>query len=207
MKGQASPDYAVSAFLFSLTVLFVFFTMTQTYNSRAWEMRKAESTLEAAKLVFFLTGDEGNWTDNPLNSTSLGLRGDSGLDAEKLRWFVGMPYPHVVDRLGLEGDFKMRVEQLPSIAITSNVKDLYIKTEERANVTISFVTSENATLYAVIVGGNITYGGEYSTSVYRTSTGSYHNLRFELYPGVYTLKALAIGSGGYGAYESSFRVV
>lgn len=207
LRGQISPDFAVSAFFFSIVVLFLFYSIATTYYSRAWEMRRAETTLEAMKLAFFLVGDEGTWTPNPLQSSSLGLKGEGGINETKLRWFVGMPYPHVINRTGLTGDFKMEIYELPSIAIKSDVKEQYLRGgEERANLTIGFETSKNATLYMVVVGGNVTSGGDYGISEHFQSTGEYHIFHLVLPAGVYTIKALAVGDG-YGAYEASFRVV
>ena len=206
LKAQVSPDYAVSAFIFSVVVLFIFFSLTRTYYSRTWEMKRAEANLEAMKLAYFFVGEEGNWSSNPLESTSLGLKGEEGINETKLRWLVGMPYPHVVNKTGIEGDFKIEVKKLPSISITSDIKEMYIGEGEKANFTVSFETSKNCTLYIVIVGGNVTYEGDYATSLHFQSLGIYHNLRLELYPGIYVVKALAVGDG-YGAYETTFRVI
>lgn len=199
MKGQISADYVTSAFIFSLVILFTFVEITRTYYSRTWTMTRAEAGMDTEKLALFLTKSEGNWTANPFNSTSLAFGGDE-LNTTRLRWFVGMPYPTVERKLGLQKNFKMEVWTLPSIGVTSDLSEYYCNS---SSVSIQFTTTENSTLYMAMVGGEYPDRHNYAFN----STGLFHTFTDDLPNGLYTLKALANTGRSYGVYSAAFRVI
>lgn len=206
LKGQVSPDFAMSAMIFSLAVLFVFFHLTRTYYGRIWEASRVESTAAAQNLAVFLTSEQGNWSANPFESSSIPFGSGRGeLNTTRLQFFVGMPYQTVQDRLQLSDNFLVEVWQLPGIGITSDVSELYTND----TVDLEFQTTVDADLKVVLVGtqGASTGLEGYANWDESASAGRYHSFSFDLPSGVYSLKALATSGDNYGAYEASFRVV
>lgn len=196
-KGQVSPDFAMSAMIFSLAALFIFFHLTRTYYTRVWEVSRAESMADAQNLALFLTSESGNWSDNPFESDSLAF-GGSTLNETRMQYLFGMPYQTAQSRLNMVENFRLEAWRLPNIGITSDVIELYNDT-----VDIQIQTTENATLYVAMVG---TQGG-LGYTVWNQSVGKYHGFVWSLQTGVYSLKALATSDENYGAYEATFRVI
>lgn len=198
LKGQASPDFAMSAMVFSLAALFVFFHLARTYYTGVWEVTRVEATASAQNLALFLASEPGNWSSNPFSSTSIGFGGES-LNKTKTEYFFGMPYQTVQSMLKIPQDFRVEVWRLPKIGITSDVSSTYTN----STVDIIFTTTENSTLDIVLVGTQGTKGYSY----WNQSVGKYHNFNFVLPSGIYSMKALATSGDDYGAYEVAFRVI
>lgn len=198
MKGQASPDFAMSAMIFSLAVLFIFFHIARTYYTRTWEISRIEKIAAAQNLVLFLAGERGNWSANPFQSESIGFGGET-LNETRLNYFFGMPYQTAQAKLGIPHDFLVEVWKLPDIGIISDISDFYIN----ETVKIHFQTSENSTLYIVIVGTVGTSG----TSIVNETSGLYHSYEWDLETGVYNLQAIAVSGEKYGTYGATFRVI
>ncbi len=199
LKGQASPDFAMSAMIFSTAILFVFFHISRTYYTRTWEVSHLEKSARAQNLILFLTSENGNWSVNPFESEAIAF-GEGEINETQLQYFFGMPYQTVQHKLNFPHEFKIEIWKLPSIGITSDVSDFYIN----ETVKINFKTNENCSFYIVMVGTQ----GSTGVSYWNTSIGKYHGFNFELQSGVYSLQAIATTiDGKYGAYESTFRVV
>jgi hypothetical protein len=198
MKGQASPDFAMSAMIFSIAVLFVFFHIARTYYTRTWEISRIEKIAAAQNLVLFLAGESGNWSGNPFQSESIGFGGDT-FNETRLNYFFGMPYQTAQAKLGVSQDFLAEVWKLPDIGIISDISDFYIN----ETVEVNFETSENSTLYAVLVGTAGTTG----VSLVNETAGTYHNFEWDLDTGVYNLQVLAVSGGKYGTFGTTFRVI
>jgi|GEM_PF-2222514 len=197
-RGQASPDFAMSAMIFSLAALFVFFHLARTYYTGVWEVTRVEATASAQNLALFLASEPGNWSSNPFSSTSIGFGGES-LNKTKTEYFFGMPYQTVQNMLKIPRDFRVEVWQLPKIGITSDVSSTYIN----STVDLVFTTTVNSTLDIVLVGTQGTKGYSYKNR----SIGKYHKFDLTLPLGIYSLKALAVSGEDYGAYEVAFRVI
>ncbi|TRO61960.1 hypothetical protein E2P64_00290 [Candidatus Bathyarchaeota archaeon] len=197
-RGQVSPDFAMSAMIFSLAALFIFFHLTRTYYTRVWEVSRAESMAAAQNLALFLTSEEGSWADNPFESDAIAF-GGSTLNETRMNYFFGMPYQTAQDRLKMYENFRIEAWKLPNIGITSDIVELY----PNNTVDIQVQTTENTTLYLVMVG---TQGGLGYTH-WNQSVGQYHGFSWILPTGVYSLKALATSGEKYGAYEATFRVI
>ena len=202
-KGQASPDFAMSAMIFSLAVLFVFFHLSRTYYSKVWEVSGVKKSAEAQNLALFLVNEEGNWSENPFNSSSIAFGGQE-INETRMQWFFGMSRQTAEKKLGINREVYITSRLLPTISITSDIASLY----KNSSVKINFETSENSTLHIIFLGvqENQTKRGY---SYYNQSTGKVHTISQNLPWGVYTLKALAVGSSSnrkYGVYEAVFRV-
>ncbi|MBR9680856.1 MAG: hypothetical protein GOU98_03475 [Candidatus Altiarchaeota archaeon] len=197
-KGQASPDFAMSAMIFSLAALFVFFHLARTYYTRVWEVERVEATASAQNLALFLASEKGKWSDNPFLSDSIGL-GSTTLNKTRVDYFFGMPTQTVQSMLAMSQDFRIEVWKLPRIGITSDTSDIYIN----SSVDVVFETTVNSTLNIVLVGTQGSKGYAY----WNTSQGKYHNFDLDLPSGIYSIKALATSGDDYGAYESAFRVI
>ncbi len=208
-RGQASPDFAMSAMIFSLAVLFIFFHLSRTYYSRVWEGVSVGKNAQAQNLALFLISEPGSWSANPFQSDSIAFGGKS-VNRTRMAYFFGMSHQNLERKLGVPGELYAEAWLLPSITIVSDASDIYMN----SSVKVNFQTSENATLYVVLVGiqENTTTRGY---SYFNKSLGRYHTIRWSLPWGVYSLKALAIsdpsdssvGHEKYGVYETSFRVV
>ena len=198
LKGQVSPDFVMSAMIFSLATLFVFFHLSRTYYTRVWEGTRAISMADAQNLALFLTSEQGKWASNPFESESIAFGGEE-LNGTRMQYFFGMPYQTVQDKLKLPKDFRVEVWELPSIGITSDIAELY----PNNTVDVQFQTTENCTLYLVMVGTQGTKGYAF----WNKSVGKYHGFTWTLPTGVYSLKALASSGNKYGAYEATFRVI
>jgi len=199
LKGQASPDFAMSAMIFSTAILFIFFHISRTYYTRTWEVSYIEKSARAQNLILFLTSEDGNWSANPFESEAIAF-GKDEINETRLQYFFGMPYQTVQDKLNFPHEFKIEIWKLPSLGITSDISDFYIN----ETVKINFKTTENSSLYIVMVGTQ----GSTGVSYWNSSIGKYHSFNFDLQTGVYSLQAIATTiEGKYGAYESAFRVV
>jgi hypothetical protein len=198
IKGQASPDFAMSAMIFSLAVLFIFFHIARTYYTRTWEISRVEKIAAAQNLVIFLTSESGNWSSNPFQSESVGFGGET-INQTRMKYFFGMPYQTAQEKLGIPLDFQVEAWKLPNIGITSDISDFYIN----ETVKINFQTSDNSTLYVVLVGTN----GGTGISLTNETAGFYHNLEWDLETGVYNLQAIAVSGEKYGTYGATFRVI
>ena len=204
LKGQTSPDFAMSAMIFSVAVLFVFFHLSRTYYSKVWEAEKVKSEALAQNIALFLVSEEGNWSSNPFQSEAIAF-GGSTINRTRMNYFFGMSHQNIERKLKISKDLYAEAWILPSISITSDAEDIYMN----SSVEINFKTSENSTLWVVLAGvqENTTKKG-YSYA--NKSTGIYHKFQWNLPWGVYMLKALAVSPSNherYGIYESSFRVV
>jgi hypothetical protein len=188
----------MSAMIFSLATLFIFFHLTRTYYTRVWEVSRAESMAAAQNLAVFLTSEEGNWSDNPFESGSIAF-GGSSLNGTRMQYFFGMSYQTAQDKLTLSEDFRTEAWTLPNIGITSDIVELY----PNNTVDIQMQTTENSTLQLVMVGTQ----GDQGYVFWNQSVGRYHGFSWTLPAGVYSLKALAVSSENYGAYEAVFRVI
>jgi hypothetical protein len=197
-KGQVSPDFAMSAMIFSVAALFIFFHLTRTYYAHVWEASRVESTAAAQNLAVFLTSEGGSWADNPFSSEAVAFGGGE-LNATRMEYFFGMPYQTLQDRLKITDNFRVEVWKLPNIGITSDVAELY----PNNTVDFTFQTTEDVTLELVMVG---TQGSE-GYAFWNSSQGKYHSFTLDLPSGVYSLKALATAGDRFGAYETAFRVV
>ena len=198
VKGQASPDFVMSAMIFSLAALFIFSHLTRTYYSRIWEISRVGGTAGAQNLAMFIVSEEGNWSSNPFESNSLAF-GGTEVNETRMNYFFGMPYQHVQNRLVMTDEFRIEVWKLPSIGITSDVEELYLND----TVDINFQTTVNSSFMMVLVG---TQGSE-GYALWNQSTGKYHDFQLNIPGGTYSLKALATAGEEYGAYEAIFRVV
>jgi hypothetical protein len=198
VKGQVSPDFAMSAMVFSLAVLFIFFHLTRTYYTRVWEVSRAESMAAAQNLAIFLTSEEGDWSDNPFESESIAFGGAS-LNETRMAYFFGMSPQNAQEKLKLGKEFRVEAWVLPDIGITSDIVELY----PNNTVDVQIQTTENSTLTLVMVGTQGTEGYAF----WNESIGKYHGFSWTLPTGVYSLKALATSGERYGAYETSFRVI
>ena len=198
VKGQASPDFVMSAMIFSLAALFVFFHLTRTYYARVWEVNKISGTAGAQNLALFLLSEEGSWADNPFESGALAF-GGSEVNETRMNYFFGMPYQDVQEGLLMKDEFRIELWKLPSIGITSDVRELYLND----TVDINLQTTTNSSFYMVLVGTQGTEG----YSFWNQSIGKYHSFNLDLPGGTYGLSAIATSGEEYGAYEAAFRVV
>ena len=199
VRGQASADYVTSAFIFSLIILFTFTEIARTYYSRTWEMTRAEAMMETEKFVLFLTKYEGNWSDNPFNSTSIAFGGQE-LNSTKLLYFAGMPYQTLQNRTGLYKNFRIEFRILPSIGLTSDISDFYCN-----NTQVRFqLTATQATNISMVL-----LGGDYPTRLIleQTESGKFLKFSSQLPNGLFNLKALAYDGAYFGIYETTFRVM
>lgn len=199
MKGQSSADYITSAFIFSVVVLFTFVQITNIYYSRAWEMTRADAKMDTERLAYFLVKNSGNWSENPVNSTSVAF-GGSVINETKLQYFVGMPYQTIQNKTRLKKNFKLIVNLLPSVGIISDIREFYCND---TNVILHIETTVNTTLSTVIVGGYYPNRNIYNS----TTTGYFHKIDHTLSMGIYNLKALAYEGEKFGIYEVTFMVI
>lgn len=203
MKGQISIDYAASVFIFATTILFMFIQLFQQYHVSVWEVDAIQNELEAERLARFLTQETGNWSSYPFNSSSLAFGGDE-LNQTRLSYFVGMPYPHVQDKLEVPYDFQLTVKRLPSLVIIPDTKKQYTTNSSIDTVSFRFETLENANLTVTVIG--LTTDGR-GDSQYNTSSGKFHSFEFELKTGDYEIFALSTAGNEYGIYQGFFEVI
>ncbi len=203
MRGQASPEFLVAMMLFLGSSVFVVTSVMRTYFLASGEYHSGFLDLSAEKVGRYLLDDPGEegWLENPAAAVSAGT---DSLSGDRLDALSGMSYPELKRLFGMESDFKVRVEYLPSYVMVVDDRTQYLA--GWTNMTLEVYDSSGA----LVSPANVTaalVGPETVLAVVTERGPSYRLGFYATTPGSYTLRVAAVDEKRYGSYRSRVEVI